>query len=85
MILIGIQFFKKFSGLHFNFEKKKLAFHPYSTDFIKPSPVDGGGSKTKWIVAGVIIGVILLIALVSGIMIWRKRRLNRELLQYHEI
>jgi hypothetical protein len=39
MLLIGMQYFKKFSGIHFNYDTQKLSFLAPYKETIKPSPV----------------------------------------------
>ena len=39
MLLIGMQYFRKFNGMHFNFDDSKLTFLSPTKEVIKPSPV----------------------------------------------
>lgn len=84
MLLIGMQYFNKFTGLHFNFETSELSFVASSKDVIQPSPIGKGVSGTL-VIVGIILGVCILVGAIAGIMVWRRKKLASRLDAYDEL
>lgn len=84
MLLIGMQYFKRFTGLHFNFDDKKMALISPAKDVIHPSTV-GSTSNSTLIVVGAVFGLCALVGIVAGVLVWRRKKLQSKLDAYDEL
>ena len=82
---LGIQFFARYTGIHYDFDNSKMAFSGVH-DYTPIKPVDPKKNKGGQI-AAIIIIVIAAIALIAGGVAWfiKQKRLKDNLNRYEDL